>query len=481
MDKTGDQKRLVVIDGKSVFYRGFYAMPNLRTYDGIPTGGVYGFATMALEVIRRLKPDYVAVAWDKPKTNIRKRLKIYPEYKAGRKPAPPEFYAQIPILHELLDALGWPLYELDDYEADDIMGSLAVQAKDKNIETILITSDLDMLQVVNSHVKVYALKTGLSNIELYSSQSFESKYGIKVNQFLDLKSLKGDSSDNIPGVPGIGEKTAIELLKQFKSLDGVYSNLDLIRPSIKDKLIAGKDLAYLSKKLASIWTDAPIKLNLKDVNGSKIKPEILENLLNRLQFRSLTAKFIELIPNFKLSYSGSNNYQELPKIKNNIIDSDHLLRSLTINNTDKAWYTYSFSLEKHGENPQVLILSDGLIAYTFDIPKLNKLELAIALTGIKSIIGYDLKSELKILMEIGLSKLPEVKHDIMIGAFLINSLPQEQSLTQLADIQLGYGYSFEDLKSQEIIDKTSEIITVIKKIYEQQLKDLDKLPIIERD
>ena len=480
MDKTGDQKRLVVIDGKSVFYRGFYAMPNLRTYDGIPTGGVYGFATMALEVIRRLKPDYVAVAWDKPKTNIRKRLKIYPEYKAGRKPAPPEFYAQIPILHELLDALGWPLYELDDYEADDIMGSLAVQAKDKNIETILITSDLDMLQVVNSHVKVYALKTGLSNIELYSSQSFESKYGIKVNQFLDLKSLKGDSSDNIPGVPGIGEKTAIELLKQFKSLDGVYSNLDLIRPSIKDKLIAVKDLAYLSKKLASIWTDAPIKLNLKDVNGSKIKPEILENLLNRLQFRSLTAKFIELIPNFKLSYSGSNNYQELPKIKNNIIDSDHLLRSLTINNTDKAWYTYSFSLEKHGENPQVLILSDGLIAYTFDIPKLNKLELAIALTGIKSIIGYDLKSELKILMEIGLSKLPEVKHDIMIGAFLINSLPQEQSLTQLADIQLGYGYSFEDLKSQEIIDKTSEIITVIKKIYEQQLKDLDKLPNIKK-
>ena len=107
------RKRLAVIDGKSVFYRGYYAMPNLSTKDGTPTGGVFGFATMALEVIRRLKPDYVAVAWDKPKTNIRKRLEIYPEYKAGRKPAPPDFYEQIPVLHELLDAFGWPLYELD--------------------------------------------------------------------------------------------------------------------------------------------------------------------------------------------------------------------------------------------------------------------------------------------------------------------------------------------------------------------------------
>src|SRR3954471_6668084 len=151
-----EPKRLAVIDGKSVFYRGYYAMPNLATKDGTPTGGVFGFATMALEVIRRLKPDYVAVAWDKPKTNIRKRLELYPEYKAGRKPAPADFYEQIPMLHELLQAFGWPLYELDDYEADDIMGTLAVQAKEQGIDTVLITSDMDMLQLVNDCVKVYA-------------------------------------------------------------------------------------------------------------------------------------------------------------------------------------------------------------------------------------------------------------------------------------------------------------------------------------
>src|SRR4051812_28239270 len=224
-----NKKKLAIIDGKSVFYRGYYAMPNLSTKEGTPTGGVFGFATMALEVIRRLKPDYVAVAWDKPKTNIRKRLELYPEYKAGRKPAPADFYEQVPILQELLEAFGWPLYELDDYEADDIMGALAVQATKKDIETMLITSDLDALQLVNYHVKVYALKRGFSQIEEYHPESFEKRYGIKVDQFLDLKSLKGDSSDNIPGVPGIGEKTAIQLLQDHKTLDGVYENLALIK------------------------------------------------------------------------------------------------------------------------------------------------------------------------------------------------------------------------------------------------------------
>src|SRR3954464_13716396 len=129
------RKKFAIIDGKSVFYRGYYAMPNLSTKDGTPTGGVFGFATMALEVMRRLKPDYVAVAWDKPKTNIRRRLEMYPEYKAGRKPAPADFKAQIPVLHELLQAFGWPLYEFDDYEADDIMGAFAVQAAAQGIET----------------------------------------------------------------------------------------------------------------------------------------------------------------------------------------------------------------------------------------------------------------------------------------------------------------------------------------------------------
>ena len=136
-------KKLALIDGKSVFYRGYYAMPNLSTREGTPTGGVYGFASLALELLNEIQPDYVAVAWDKPKTNIRRRLQIYDKYKAGRKPAPPDFYAQIPLLHELLAAFGWPLYELDDYEADDIMGTLSKQANAQGIHTVQSSHKID--------------------------------------------------------------------------------------------------------------------------------------------------------------------------------------------------------------------------------------------------------------------------------------------------------------------------------------------------
>lgn len=280
-------KRLAVIDGKSVFYRGYYAMPNLSTADGTPTGGVYGFTAMSFELLRKLKPDYVAVAWDKPKTNIRKRQELYPEYKAGRKPAPPDFYVQIPILHELLQALGWPLYELDDYEADDIMGAFAKQASEQGIETCLITSDLDALQVVGPLTHVYALKKGFSNIELFKPESFEAKYGLRVEQFLDFKALKGDSSDNIPGVPGVGEKTAIELLQKYDTLDGVYDNLWELKDSLRRKLEDGKASAYLSKTIAEIWVDAPVELDLKEMAIDDYDPAKLKDMLQRLEFRSL--------------------------------------------------------------------------------------------------------------------------------------------------------------------------------------------------
>jgi DNA polymerase-1 len=280
-------KRLAVIDGKSVFYRGYYAMPGLALPDGTPTGGVFGFASIAIELIKKLEPDYVAVAWDKPKTNIRKRREIYPEYKAGRKPAPPDFYAQVPILHELLDAFGWPFYELDDYEADDILGTFAEQATEKGIETYLLTSDLDALQLISPTTKVYAIKNGLSNIEEFDVAAFEAKYGIDVEQFLDLKSLKGDSSDNLPGVPGIGEKTAIQLLQDYQTLDGIYEHLDTIKPSVAKKLEAGKKLAYMTKEVGKIWCDAPVKLDwdVADVNDTDLNK--VAAILKRLQFGSL--------------------------------------------------------------------------------------------------------------------------------------------------------------------------------------------------
>ena len=283
-------KRLAVIDGKSVFYRGYYAMPNLATKDGTPTGGVYGFVTLAIELIKKLEPDYVAVAWDKKDTNIRKRREIYPEYKAGRKKAPDDFYEQIPILHELLDAFGWPLYEVDDYEADDIMATFAKEAEGKGIETCLITSDLDALQSISPLTKVFAMKNGLGNIQEFSPESFEEQYGLKTSQFLDLKSLMGDSSDNLPGVPGVGRKTAVALLQKYHDLDGVYAHVEEINGATGKKLVAGRDSAYMTKEVARLWTDVPVTLDWQVADVNDCDFAAVADILRRLEFHSLVHK-----------------------------------------------------------------------------------------------------------------------------------------------------------------------------------------------
>ncbi len=479
MEKT-DKKRLVVIDGKSVFYRGYYAMSYLSMKDGTPTGGVYGFAVMALEVIKRLSPDYVCVAWDKPKTNIRKRLELYSEYKAGRKPAPPDFYEQIPILHELLDAFGWPLYELDDYEADDIMGTLAVKAKESGIETILVTSDLDLLQMINDSVHVYALKKGLSNIELFHPESFTEKYGIDVSQFLDLKALKGDSSDNIPGVPGIGEKGATELLKQYETLDGVYENINLIKDSIKSKLVAGKESAYLSKKIAAIWTDAPVDLDLESLDVANCNPEKVREILQKLEFKTLVRQLPEV-----MQVQEQHMHQvdvNLPLPKNIIIDNDDLLsQSLDIEDASEV-IVYSYSEGKHGKKPKLLLISPSPnLLYTIII---DKIDIKVLTSKISELfekettlkIGYDIKNTIKVIFELGI-KFDGVGHDVLIGAFLLNSLRREQSLSELALADLGYqGSEFDNLPPEEVIDRAPEIIAVIRGLYEQQVTKLAEFP-----
>jgi DNA polymerase I len=475
-------KRLVVIDGKSVFYRGYYAMPNLATADGTPTGGVYGFATMALEVIKRLKPDYVAVAWDKPKTNIRKRLAIYPAYKAGRKPAPPDFYEQIPVLHELLQSFGWPLYELDDYEADDIMGTLAVQAREQGIDTFLITSDLDMLQLINGNVHVYALKKGLSNIELYSPKSFTAKYGLDVKQFLDLKSLKGDSSDNIPGVPGIGEKTAIQLLQEYKTLDNVYDNLALIKDSVRKKLEAGRESAYMSKELARIWTDAPLKLDLEAVDGHNCEPHELLTLLQKLEFRSLARQLPEIMRVNPEEAPRSSS--ELVVGKNTVVNSAADLAQLRL--PKGPILVHSRAGGRQGRNPQLLILSaDGRNTYTLDLTKLPSEAVVKLLASIEGLVGYDVKSTLKLLLELGCDPLPLVAHDVLVAAFVLDSLRREQSLTDLAVADIGYdGSPFEDLDTDELTTRAPEITAVLQSLYQQQstaIKLIPKFPELVRD
>ncbi len=433
-------KKLAVIDGKSVFYRGYYAMPGLSLPDGTPTGGVFGFASIAIELIKKLEPDYVAVAWDKPKTNIRKRREIYPEYKAGRKPAPADFYAQVPILYELLDAFGWPFYELDDYEADDILGAFAEQATEKGIETYLLTSDLDALQLISPTTKVIAIKNGLSNLEEFDVGAFETKYGIDVEQFLDFKSLKGDSSDNLPGVPGIGEKTAIQLLQDFKTLDGVYEHLDDIKPSVAKKLEAGKDLAYMTKEVGKIWCDAPVKLDwdVADVNDTDLAK--VAAILKRLQFNSLEKR----LPKYMQTSEGVSEpeaasieaLEEAPWPTSLMIDGPVFVELID----DVVW-----------------VSTDGKTAHQKPVQEVDSsvwraLEMA-------TVVSYDAKALYHALDAHDIAVRFMAVHDIRQGAFLINPLARDRSMATL------------------IGDETTEplaILAGLRSVYAAQKEWLDR-------
>lgn len=310
-----ERENLTIIDGKSVFYRGYYAMGNLSLPDGTPTGGVYGFAAMLIEIIEKLQPEYIAVAWDKSKTNIRRRREIYPEYKANRKPAPPDFYAQIPYLMELLEAFHIPLYEFDDYEADDIIGTLArkAQAAGKRVE--IISGDLDMLQIVDENIQMYQLKRGFSDVEKFDIPAVEAKYGLRKDQFLDLKSIKGDSSDNIPGVPGIGEKGAVKLLQQYNTLENLYEHINEIPGATGKKLVEGKESAFMSKQLASIQFDAPLEFDPQASELKDFKPEAVVAELKKLQFNSLLRKFAKLFPDANLKVTPEPSFKKKPEPK----------------------------------------------------------------------------------------------------------------------------------------------------------------------
>ncbi len=455
--RLAGKKILAVIDGKSVYYRGYYAMPNLMTSDGQPTGGVYGFASLALELVRRIHPDYVAVAWDKPHTNIRRRKVIYAGYKSNRHPAPPDFYAQIPTLMNLLSALNWPLYQYDDYEADDIMGTLSDKANAVGIHTVLISSDLDMLQLIDDDTEVYAMKKGLKNLEKFDVDAFEAKYGLHVNQFLDLKSLKGDSSDCIPGVPGVGEKTGIKLLQKYQTLDGVYDHIDEITGSLHDKLVAGKDSAYMSKQLAKIWRDAPVPLDLDTMDVRKLDIDKLRQVLTDLQFTSLLRKVSEILapcasPSSPLSASDGGGRQA----KNRTSEADR---------HDDAKAGSSHSSLPLPANAVIVYQADSSIFTLVDnkAAEYDPTEASKFLSG-KAVIAHDTKALTEYLLSKGQSVDYSIAWDTRHAAFLLNSRIKPKTLD---DIRLERG---------AIDDTPLDNLNLVKLLYNEQTAKMQETP-----
>lgn len=286
-----NKENFVIIDSNSIIHRAFHALPPLKTKDGVVVNAVYGFLLVLFKLLKELKPKYFVACFDVPEPTFRK--KAFEEYKANRKKAPDELYAQIPMVKEVLKAFNVPVFEKAGYEGDDLIGTLAsssTKGKEAGVKNIVVSGDLDNLQLVDKNTVVYFLNKGVKNGLMYDEKMISEKYeGLTPAQLIDYKGLRGDMSDNIPGVKGIGEKTALKLIKEFGSIENLYKNVekDDLPKVVKEKLIAGKDKAFLSKDLAEIRKDVPIEVNMKDCEWGGYDEKEVVSLLKEFGFNSL--------------------------------------------------------------------------------------------------------------------------------------------------------------------------------------------------
>lgn len=279
------ENKLAIIDGSSLLYRAFYALPPTMTSpDGVPTNAVYGFLRMLLSLYRELDPAYVAVTFDKDRQTF--RTEMYDGYKATRKPAPAELVPQFDLILEVMHVMGVAVYSLSGYEGDDVLGTLSARYQ-KELPVAIVTGDRDALQLASDRTTVYLTQKGISSMSEMTPKAVEEKYGITPSQVIDMKALMGDTADNIPGVPGIGEKTALKLLTQYKTLDNLYAHVDEIKGAQGKKLAAGKDMAYLSYKLAAIKRDVPMETTLEEM-AQPVHISEMKELFSRLGINILS-------------------------------------------------------------------------------------------------------------------------------------------------------------------------------------------------
>jgi DNA polymerase I len=292
MEEDFLKKKLILIDGNSIAYRAFFALPLLNNDKGVHTNAVYGFTMMLMKILEEEKPTHVLVAFDAGKTTF--RHKTFSEYKGGRQKTPPELSEQFPYIRELLKSYGIHHYELENYEADDIIGTLSLQGEKDGFEVVVISGDKDLTQLSSDKTTVYITRKGITDMESYTPEHVQEKYGLTPDRIIDMKGLMGDSSDNIPGVPGVGEKTAIKLLKEFDSLEKLVESIDQVSgKKLKEKLEEFKDQALMSKELATITRKAPLTITLEDTEFPGMQIEKLKEMFKELGFNSLLEKLGE--------------------------------------------------------------------------------------------------------------------------------------------------------------------------------------------
>lgn len=469
-------KKLLLIDGNAIIHRAYHALPPLTTKKGELVNAVYGFASTLLNVINKFKPDYILATFDLKAPTF--RHKEFAEYKATRVKAPDELYAQIERVKEVVRAFNIPIYEKEGFEADDVIGTMVEQSEKfgENVENIIITGDLDTLQLVGPKTKVYVLRRGITDTVIYDEAAVEERYGLVPNQMIDYKGLRGDPSDNIPGVKGIGEKTATELLKKYKTLEGVYTSIAEIKGAVHDKLEKDKMQAFMSKKLATIVKNVPMELKFEDAVMREFDRQKIVGLLQELNFFSL----IKRLPEKRLNLE---NNPGVADFKFELITEDKIDEFIKLLGEQKEIAIYLRTTGDKYYNSDLLGIAfswkTGRAAY---LPRIKNYDLRIKNIleneNIKK-IGYDLKYVHEILKKYDI-KLEGANFDIMLAAYVLNpggkiefknivleELSEEISGKEKSG-QLGLEVESEDAVAQKIC-RAADYIFKLKQILDKKI------------
>ncbi|WP_238191270.1 DNA polymerase I [Paenibacillus sp. L3-i20] len=434
----------MLIDGNSIAYRAFFAMPPLTNSAGQHTNAIYGFTTMLLKLLEEHKPTHVLVAFDAGKITF--RHEGYSEYKGGRQKTPPELSEQFPVLKELITSFGIAQFELSGYEADDIIGTLTKQADEQGVQTIVVTGDKDMLQLSSTGVTVAVTRKGVSEVDLYTPDAIQEKYGLAPLQIIDLKGLMGDTSDNIPGVPGVGEKTALKLLHEYNSVENVLDNLDKLKGKLKENLENHRDDAVMSKKLATIFREVPLETGTEEIRYAGYDNEQLGEAFRKLEFKSLMERLGLSVKDggateTEAKAAAAELEVTIIDVDDELVKFDELLTKLST--SDK----HGLYIEAIGENPhhaEIIGLSFSLEDHVYvlpfaalQLPQAEGLRKWLADESIPK-YGFDMhKSELA-LKWAGYS-LGGTAFDVQLGAYLLDPTESALSLGAIYDRKGLYG------------------------------------------
>ena len=414
-------EKFVIIDGNNLMFRAFYALPQLANFQGEISNAVFGFANMIIKVIKDVQPKYMAVAFDYGKKNFRHER--FKEYKGTRKPTPPELISQFPIAKDMLNKMNIKVIEKQGLEADDLIGCLS---KKFDTENIIVSADRDIFQLVNDNTTIMFPKKGITETIAITKDNMKELYGVNPNQVIDLKSLMGDASDNIPGVDGVGEKTAISLIEKYGSLDNVYENIDEIKGKLKEKLINDKEYAYLSQYLATIVTDEKLDYKLSDFEYSyPFSNEVLD-IFKRYQFNSLLKK--------DEMFDSSENIEKISVDK--IIVSNDNIESIVdvLSKFDEiAIYTIEGCMNIYSDKEYVFSFTDDLLSSSLNMDRALKLLKPIFENDKIKKIVFGGKELMHALDKFGIA-LRGVSFDCLIARYLINSIAKQS--VKLNDVML---------------------------------------------